>query len=252
MASCCVIISCSTVAFKHSPAPSKKFPGGDRCPPGNRLSGDFAERSSSPQRRLTRDEIDRKYRRVADAEFREASLEAVVDDDLVLTGHGATVNEHEFARDTVLTRLLWIARWNVIIANVELRFDDDRRRTVGFFRPRGPRRRSHPQYHVEVLQDHIRIRIADCDTENLRIVRFEMVLWAITPSEAEAGHNLGLFDRLASFAAISGFLLKLFLRAQFAKKLVGEILQLLAKYQRVAYRSTPPAPRVIPQAHVRT
>src|SRR2546423_318030 len=55
-----------------------------------------------------------------------------------------------------------------------------------------------------------------------------MILWAISPPQPEARHNLGFFYCLAALAAIACLLLELFFRAQFAKKVVGEFFQFLA------------------------
>src|SRR2546423_14793195 len=92
---------------------------------------------------LARDEVERENSWVTQTEFREASFEAVVDDHFVLTRHGATINEHEFACHTVLIRLVWVACWNIIVANIELWFDYDRGRPVGLIRHRATRRRGH-------------------------------------------------------------------------------------------------------------
>src|SRR5712664_2112990 len=124
---------------------------------------------------LTSDQVQRKDGRLA-AELSEARFEAIVSQDFVLTEHCAAIYQHHFARHTGLIRLLRIAGWNIVEADIELGFNHNRRSTIGLIRHCGTSRGGHNQLQVEVLKHHVRIGIADRNAENLRIIRLEMVL----------------------------------------------------------------------------
>jgi hypothetical protein len=68
-------------------------------------------------------QIERKDNWFADVEFREACLEAIKNNESILPRHGASIDEYHFTRDAGLTRILRIARWNVIETDIELGFN---------------------------------------------------------------------------------------------------------------------------------